>query len=192
MRDLLPFLFITALVSCSSGTETAVEANPTITNLAGKSFKPLELDEDKLRVLVFVTHDCPIANSYAPEINRIVDEYEPRGIDFALVHVDPEISNQLLIEHARDHEIVTEILVDPDHRLVSTLGAEVTPEAFVIQGSEGGYALRYRGRIDDRNVAFGKKRVVPGRHDLRLTLDVLLAGGLPEVSRTQAVGCYIE
>jgi hypothetical protein len=51
--------------------------------------------------------------------------------------------------------------------------------------------MLYRGRIDDRYVAFGKARPAPTRRDLEETLDALLEGKLPEPVTTTAIGCFI-
>ncbi len=189
-RNLLP-LALLVLPACS-GSREARPVDLELAELDGGLHRPLELAPEALRVVVFITHDCPIANAYAPEINRIVEEYGSQGVDFDLVHVEPEIDHELVSGHARDHGFECDVLLDPEHGLVDALGAEVTPEAFVLQGLDGGYVLRYSGRIDDRNVAFGKKRVAAGEHELRDALDALLAGELPAVERTKAVGCYIE
>ena len=43
-------------------------------------------------MLVFIAHDCPIANGYAPEIQRIAAHYGPQKIAFYLVYVEPDLS----------------------------------------------------------------------------------------------------
>jgi hypothetical protein len=80
------------------------------------------------------------------------------------------------------------VLRDPDHDLVRLAGATITPEAAVfVQGRE----MVYRGRIDDRYVDFGMTRTKATTHDLRNTLDAVLAGKPVPAARTRAIGCYI-
>jgi hypothetical protein len=64
----------------------------------------------------------------------------------------------------------------------------VTPEATVISSKS---EIAYRGRIDDRYIDFGKKRLAASRDDLRLALEELLAGESVAVRRTKAIGCFI-
>ncbi|GIT77890.1 MAG: hypothetical protein Ct9H300mP32_2720 [Verrucomicrobiota bacterium] len=70
-----------------------------------------------------------------------------------------------------------------------TRRGQVTPEAAVFDAKG---RLIYRGRIDDLYADFGKKRARPTRHDLRDTLDALLAGKRLTKRTTKAVGCYID
>lgn len=141
-----------------------------------------------IAVSFFLTHDCPISNRFAPEIRRICEDYADRGVSCRLVFVDPSLSDAAAIEHARAYGLDRyPIVVDRDHRLVRAAGAEVAPEAIV----EAGGRIRYRGRIDDRFVAWGEARRQVRTHDLRDALDALLAGTPVAHAETPAVGCII-
>ncbi len=70
----------------------------------------------------------------------------------------------------------------------SALKAETTPECFVL---DGGYTLRYRGRIDDSYYERLKKHPQATRQDLRQVLGELLSGRPVSVPATRAVGCPI-
>jgi hypothetical protein len=54
-----------------------------------------------------------------------------------------------------------------------------------------GGAVRYRGRIDNFYVAFGRSRQVVTVHDLRDALDAVLAGKPVATPVTQPIGCFI-
>jgi hypothetical protein len=142
----------------------------------------------KATVLVFVTNDCPIANRYAPEINRLHAEYAPRGVAFFVVYADPGLADAEVRKHAREFGFRCPVVRDAAHSLVRLTGATVTPEAAVL-GRDG--ALRYRGRIDDRCADFGKWRPAPTRADLRLTLDAILKGKPVPAATARPVGCFI-
>ena len=64
----------------------------------------------------------------------------------------------------------------------------MTPEVAII--AAGGKQV-YRGRIDDRYIAFGKDRPQPTVRDLERSLDAIIAGQPVPVARTQAIGCFI-
>ena len=159
----------------------------SLMDLVGRPQKPLDLSGVKANVVIFITNDCPIANSYAPEIKSIIGEYSPRGVGFFLVHVDPDLGLEKAKKHAADFGYENTILREPRHVLVSELEADVTPEAFVI-GKPG---ILYRGRIDDLYADLGKKRRQARNRDLRDALDAVLSGKAVKNPTTRAVGCYI-
>jgi hypothetical protein len=171
-----------------SGTSSGFAAPIYVKDVAGTSVQPLADTGQKATVLFFVMHECPIANSYAPEIARIMSEYSTKGVRAYVVYVESDLTPEQARQHARDYGYKSGALLDPQHRLVKAAGATVSPEAVVM--SPAGEVL-YRGRIDDRAVDFGKRRVEPTRRDLRLSLDAILAGKPVPARLTKAVGCYI-
>ncbi|MCH2583959.1 MAG: redoxin domain-containing protein, partial [Planctomycetes bacterium] len=177
---LTTFLFLAACVPSAPG-------DLSLMDLDGRPQKPLDLSGVKVDVVIFITNDCPIANSYAPEIKSIIGEYSSRGAGFFLVHVDPDLGLEKAKKHAADFGYENAILRDPRHVLGSELEADVTPEAFVI-GKSG---ILYRGRIDDLYADLGKKRRQARTRDLRDALDAVLSGEAVENPTTRAVGCYI-
>lgn len=150
---------------------------------------PLKQSDGRVAVLFFMTTDCPIANAYAPEVNRIVDEYGKKGVNFYIVDVDYGLSTGEAIKHAKDYGYTFRTILDPLHTLAGLAGATASSEAVVV-GPRG--AIVYRGRIDDRAVGYGKIRPKPTRRDLRLTLDAVLAGKAPPLAKTPCVGCIIS
>jgi hypothetical protein len=45
----------------------------------------------KAGVVFFVATDCPVSNSYAPEIQRVCREYGPRGVGCSLIYEDVDV-----------------------------------------------------------------------------------------------------
>lgn len=155
----------------------------------GIKVNPLKPQQGECVVLLFAMTDCPVANSYAPEVNRIVAKYSAKGVHFFVVYVDPGISVQAAKVHAHEYGFQCTALLDPQRTLAKRVGATVSPQAIVI-GPKG--AIVYRGRIDDRVVAYGKHQPAPKRQDLRLTLDAVLSGQKPPLAHTPCVGCVIS
>ena len=139
-------------------------------------------------VFIFITTDCPNSNGYAPEVNRIVEIYTPKGVAFYLVHVDPDLKTDEARKHAEEFGYHCPVLIDAKHQLVEFTHATVTPEAAVLKGGK----LFYHGRINDLYAGLGKRRPEPTQHDLRDALDALLAGRSISNATTTAVGCYIS
>ena len=193
-------LSISVVILCAVGPLAAVEATlpPAATNAVvrslvvkdvhGKVHQPLADAGQKATVLLFLMHDCPLANTCAPEINRIVADYTGRGVRSFVVYVEEELSPRAARKHAKDYGFTYPALLDRGQALMKLTGATVSPEAAVL-GPDN--ALLYRGRIDDRLIAFGKQRVTPTRRDLREALDEILAGKPVSSPATKAVGCYL-
>jgi thiol-disulfide isomerase/thioredoxin len=143
----------------------------------------------KAAVVIFLAHDCPISNSYAPEINRLCAQYGGDGkFAFSLVHPLAELSADEAKKHAKEYGYTVPVFVDTKHVLTRRLGPKVTPEVAVIDPA--GKVL-YQGRIDDRWATFGRARIEPTARDLRAALDAILAGKPVPTERTDAVGCPI-
>jgi peroxiredoxin len=166
----------------------AKEPSLRLRDLDGKEQTPLTVNDSKAHVLFFITTDCPISNSYAPEINAILKDFAGRPVRFYAVQVDPDLTTDAAQKHAKEYGLTLPVMLDPKHQLISAAGVTRTPEVAVIL--EDG-TIAYRGRIDDRYPSLGKKRQVVGQHDLRDALSAILAGEAVPTARTVAVGCLI-
>jgi peroxiredoxin len=164
-------------------------APPTVPDLDGREVDVLAGTGRKAAVLVFVGADCPISNRYAPELQRLQQEFAPRGVAFFLVYPEPSLDAAAARRHQTDYGLSLPALLDSRHRLVAHTGVEVTPEAAVL-GPDG--AVLYRGRIDDRWVDFNQRRPQARQHDLHDALEAILDGRAPPPAGGRAVGCYIE
>ena len=182
MRCLAFFLSLALVAACAPYRGTPA---PGAFDVDGVWVEPL--DEEGLVVWLFLDTECPIANVYSPEVERIVADYAPRGVEFFLVYADADRSPEDVRRHREEYGLTPPSLIDHGHSLVRYSGASVTPEAAVFRGPE----RLYLGRIDDRYADYGKQRVVPTRRDLRLALDAALEGARPEVATTEAIGCFI-
>lgn len=142
----------------------------------------------KATLVIFVGVDCPIANRMAPELARIVNEYEKRGVQSYLVYPDGALTKSQVNEHRINFELTCPGIIDGGHKLVKALGASVTPQAVIVDPKG---KVRYLGRVNDLYEEHGKIRSKPSRNDLRIALDEFLGGR--EITRpvTQAVGCFI-
>jgi hypothetical protein len=143
---------------------------PDIDGVARTPFEP----QGKASVLFFLATDCPISNSYAPEVQRICAEYSPKGVGCNLVYVDPDPTAADVRKHLTEFRYAgVPAILDPAHKLAGAAGAKVTPEAAVI--GAGGKVL-YRGRIDNLYASLGKRRPAATELSLRKELEEVLAG----------------
>ena len=140
-------------------------------------------------VMIFVATDCPIANSYAPEINRLYDDYSGKGVVFHLVYPDSTVAEEKVRKHVADYALKLPTTVDRDHSLVKRAGVSVTPEVAVFDAREN---VVYRGRIDNLYADFGERRRQVTERYLRDALNAVLKGEKPALTETKAIGCLIE
>lgn len=143
----------------------------------------------KASLIFFVLTDCPISNSYAPEIQRICREYTERGVACSLVYEDVKISANEMTQHMKEYGYVgIPAIADNDRFIAARVKAEITPEVALIDAKGD---LRYRGRIDNFYAALGKPRRNVTEHDLTDALEAVLANKPVAIPETKALGCYI-
>jgi peroxiredoxin len=140
-------------------------------------------------LLFFTTTDCPVANSYVPEMNRIRDAYTPRGVLVWAVQADTTTADPVVAKYAAEYRYGFPLLLDPRQELVNLSGATITPQAAVL--APDGRVL-YLGRVDNRVEDFGSQRPKATQADLRDALDAVLAGKPVAHPRTHSIGCAIN
>ena len=133
--------------------------------------------------------DCPVANSYAPEIQRLAGRYSAQGVIFQLVYCDPDESGAEIRRHLEGFDYRIHAFRDPTRAFARHCQVKVTPEAAVFT-ADG--TLAYSGRIDDRGPHFGQSRPKATQHDLARAIDAVIAGKSVPAPDGAAVGCFIE
>ena len=187
------FLIALAALALCFGLGRVASANPAdgkieVVNVQGEKIHPFDAKDRIATVLLFIAQDCPISNSYAPEVNTIYNDYARHHIAFYVVYTETDSTLAAARKHAKDYNYACPALYDSTHKLVKRVGAKVTPEVAVL--SPDGTTL-YQGRIDDKYIDFGKTRHQASVHDLRRTLDEVVANKTVSVRKTKAVGCFI-
>lgn len=180
-------LVLSFLLSLPLLTAFAEEKPWEFADFNGKPHTPLVVGDKKAVVLVFVSAYCPTANTFMPEINRIVADYE-KSFSFYLVHADPALKTEDVYRHAEMFEVKAPVLLDKEQRLAKLTKASITPEVVVLAGN--GDPL-YQGRINDLYLGPTKKQRQATTKDLRDALDAVLAGKPVTNPKTDAVGCKI-
>jgi peroxiredoxin len=140
-------------------------------------------------VLFFTMTDCPLANGYVPEMNRMRAVYEPQGVAFYAVQSDNTVSETAVQKYAQEFAYSFPMLNDPRLTLARLTGAKVSPEVAVLSGNG---EILYLGRIDNKVEDLTHPRYAATEPELRNALDAVLAGKAPKESRTRAVGCSIN
>ncbi|MBV9469372.1 MAG: redoxin domain-containing protein [Abitibacteriaceae bacterium] len=177
---MIPLLLLASGVSAHAETLVVKDINGASHNLLSQ--------KAKATVLIFIAHDCPISNGYAPEINRLCAAYAPQQVTFYVVYAEPDLTLAQAKTHAKDYGYKCAALLDTGLRLAKRTQVEVTPEVAVLspQGK-----VWYRGRIDNRYAGYGKMRLQPTQRDLQAALEAVVKGKLIAHPITKAIGCFI-
>ena len=140
-------------------------------------------------VVVFISTDCPVANSYQPTLRKLGKQFSGSKLQLLMVHGNPQTTIDQARKHQQEYQIDWPVVLDSDQRVAIELKAKNIPEAFLLD-SKG--TIVYRGRIDDQYAALGKKRPTPTEHNLSEAITAFLNGQPIPQKETQAVGCVIR
>jgi len=161
--------------------------NLTLTAADGTPAKLHDLKDPQAVVVVFLSFDCPVSNSYATTLAEMHRDFSGKGVTFlAVVPTDDPAAE--VARKAADFKLPFPVYADPKLAAADALKATTTPEAFLLDHN---FVLRYRGRIDNAFAARLKKNPRVTEHDLRAALDSLLAGKSVATPATKPVGCPI-
>ena len=181
---------LVAMALLSSTMSWGKEAsNPVYTDVAGRKHWLPGSGECRALALIFVAHQCPMANAYAPEIGRLCKEYSKQGIAFRVVYSERDLNFAEAARHAKEYAYPCPAILDRELRLATRFGATITPQAALI--SPSGDVL-YLGRIDDIYADYGKRRARPQNRDLRNAIEDTLAARAVVRPKTPALGCRID
>ena len=162
-------------------------ATISLLDVRGAAHCPLAADATHLSVLVFTSHECPIANAMAPTLGELAATFAGRPVYFFVVHVDPDLSPAAAARHAADYALPGTILLDPHHELARHLHIRRTPEAIVWQGQQ----VVYRGLIDDQWHDLGAHAQTASRHYLHDAILATLERRPVATPDTDPVGCLL-
>jgi len=176
-------------IACCAATAALAAPQFRVLDTQGGVHTPAEWSGHKAIVLFFVATDCPVANSYVPEMNRIHQAYATRGVLFFAVQADTTVSDAAVAQYAKEYRYSFPMLIDPHQALVRLADATITPQVAVFTAD--GRRL-YLGRIDNRVEDFGTQRYQATEADLREALDAILAGRQPAHATTKSIGCAIN
>lgn len=177
--------FATWTANASDAVEVGKKA-PSFT-LKDYNNKEHSLDKylsSKYTVVMFIATQCPISNDYNERMTALHKEFAEKGIAFVGINSNKQESVDEIKQHAADNGFKFDVLKDWNNEIADAYGAQVTPEVYVLDQKA---TLLYHGRIDDSRDASKIKT-----HDLKETLNTLLAGKSVEKTKTKAFGCTIK
>lgn len=189
-----------ALVLSWVGATNASEANEVITDKLGKKIEDTAVVDltgrhdrwynyagQRATVVVFLSFECPVSNSYSPLLADLYKQFSDKGIGFLGICPTTEPVDTVA-KSVKEYQLPFPVVVDPKFAVVDAFKAKITPEAFVVDPHK---ILRYRGRIDNQWQARLRANAQVTSRDLNDALEALLAQQPIRVPATKAVGCPI-
>ena len=133
----------------------------------------------KAVVFVFFSVSCPYSNLFADHVRDLSGQYRDRGVLFVGVNSNRGETREDAAAYAREHAFPFPSLKDTGARVADSLGAKVTPEAFLVDSRR---RLRYKGQV----------RSKIGKPYLEEALRAVLADRPVRTPRAPAFGCPID
>ncbi|MEP6706664.1 MAG: thioredoxin family protein [Pyrinomonadaceae bacterium] len=159
-------------------------ANFTLPDVNGNKHSLASLKGSKGTVLIFIAVQCPVSNAYNERMEKLAQDYKARGVNVIGINSNATESADDVKHHAAEHNLTFPILKDNNNKIADQLGAEHTPEAYLL---DSGGKLVYRGRIDNaRNAAMVQTS------DLREAIDATIEGKPVTKTTAAAFGCSIK
>ena len=135
-------------------------------------------------VIIFIAVQCPISNAYNERMEKLAQDYQARGINVVGINANVTEPADAVKAHAQANNLTFPILKDPGNKIADRLGAQRTPEAYLLDANN---KLVYHGRIDSN---LHEAQVTSS--DLRDAIDALLAGKPIAKTTAAAFGCTIK
>ncbi len=165
----------------------------------GKTYSLDSFKGSKALVIIFTAVHCPTAEVYEGRIKKLVADYSPRGVAFAVIQ--PNNAKALRLDEMGYTDVgdsLDDMKVRAEHRQFNfpflydgdaqetarKYGPTATPHVFVFDAQ---HRLKYQGRVDSNpREPYAK---VP---DARNAIDAVLSSGAVPVEKTPTVGCSIK
>lgn len=186
-------LFCTVAVSVARAQGSRSVADFNLKNGSNAEVALKSYAGSKAVVVVFVNPACAFSKLYQNRLSALSAEYSTKGVQFLFVNTPINLEASTEMGEAEKLKVKTmgaelPLLTDEGQKVSTLLGASKTPEAVVLQPVGDGFAVRYKGAIDDNPQveAYVKEKY------LEQVLDALLAGRSATLADKRAAGCLIK
>ncbi len=151
-----------------------------------------DFSKEKGVVVVFTCNHCPYAKLYESRLVELQSKYSKKG--FPIVAINPNDSTIVADDsfskmkvRAAEKKFNFPYLLD-DKAVFKKYGATKTPQVFLLKNDMKTFKVAYIGAIDDNPQ---HPENVKDAY-LSQAIDAILAGKIPPVTETKAIGCSIK
>jgi peroxiredoxin len=138
-------------------------------------------------VVIFISTKCPYSQAFNKVMADLSKDYAAKGITVIGINSNKAETAADVAAHAKEH-LKFQVLKDEENKVADLYGAQVTPEAFVIDGKG---MIRYHGALgNSKSPTTDASRA--NSDDIRSALDELIAGKQIAKDKTKAFGCSIK
>ena len=162
----------------------ATIADFKLPDISGKDQALSALKGKNGTVIIFVSAQCPVVRAYNERMEKLAEDYGARGVNVIAINANSTETVDQMKAHSADYKFTFPMLRDKGNKIADALGAQVTPEAFVLDANN---KLVYHGRIDN-----SKPGTNITANDLRDALDAMLDGKPVTKTEVSAFGCSIK
>jgi peroxiredoxin len=160
-------------------------------DINGKMVSLDDFRERKGLLVIFMCNHCPYVKHIAPELSKLADEYQAKGIGVVGISSNdvsshPEDAPEKMKTEAQMQGYRFPYLYDADQQVARAYRAACTPDFYLFDDAR---ELYYRGQMDETRP---KQGVPPTGKDLRAALDALLAGQDSPQPQRPSIGCNIK
>jgi len=185
-------LFSVAAVGVARAQGSRTVSDFSLKNNANAEVALKSYASSKAVVVVFLNPSCAYSKLYQNRLAALNSQYSGRGVQFLFINAPINLEASTDLSEADKLKITATadlpLLTDEGQKVSSLLGATKTPEVVLLQPAGDGFAVRYKGAIDDNPLVEGdvKERYV------QQALDNLLAGRPASVADKRGAGCLIK
>lgn len=155
MRFLLPSVLFLSFLSPVTAQQSDYIEDFKLNNLvSGSEFSLKDYAATPTVVVIFTSLHCPYAKLYNQRITKLIADFESDKVRFLLINptnpaIHPQDTPANLKQVIAENQWKVPFLTDPSQKVARLLGAEKTPEVFVLSQQQGLYKTIYQGAIDD-------------------------------------------
>lgn len=188
-RSIRIFILALGLVSAMGAQASTRVDNFRLMDQHRQSHELYYYDDASAIVLMVQMNGCPIVRNLLTDLGALQEEYEDRGVEFAMINPALQDTREAIRQEADEFGIGIPILVDETQLIGEALEIDRSGEVFVIDPKT--WTVAYRGPLNDR-VGYETQRNEPGERFVADALESLLAGEPVAQARRRAEGCIIR
>jgi len=155
---------------------------------SGRTVSLSDFESRRAVVLIFIATGCPYSNAFNGVMADLSKRYEARGAVFVGINSNKTEPARDVKKHAEENGLDFAVVKDSDSVFANELGAQVTPEVFVLD-KDG--KLRYHGALGNSRQPTTKAAQANG-DELVQALESILAGRHVSMAQTKTFGCTIK
>ncbi len=159
--------------------------------VTGNTYTLDELKGEKATVIMFICNHCPYVVHVNPEIVKLANDYQSKGVKFIAISSNdvasyPDDSPQKMKQTAARLKYPFPYLYDETQEVAKAYDAACTPDFYVFDVI---MKLAYRGQLDDSRPS---NNIPLSGKDIRTALDNILIGKPVSPEQKPSIGCNIK